>query len=63
MNDVTIILIAQRVASAKGAERIMIIDDGEIKGLGTNEELLANNSIYQDIYYSQLKANGGEDDE
>ena len=63
MNDVTIILIAQRVASAKGAERIMILDDGEIKGLGTNEELLANNSIYQDIYYSQLKANGGEDDE
>ena len=43
--------------------KLKIIDDGEIKGLGTNEELLANNSIYQDIYYSQLKANGGEDDE
>ena len=63
MSDVTIILIAQRVASAKGAEKIMVIDDGEIKGIGTNDELLKTNEVYQDIYYSQLKANGGEDDE
>ena len=63
MSDVTIILIAQRVASAKGAEKIMVIDDGEIKGIGANDELLKTNEVYQDIYYSQLKANGGEDDE
>ena len=61
MNDVTIILIAQRVASAKGAEKIIVLDDGVISGIGTNDELLENNEIYKDIYYSQLKANGGED--
>lgn len=61
MNDVTIILIAQRVASAKGAEKIIVLDDGVISGIGTNNELLENNEIYKDIYYSQLKANGGED--
>ncbi len=62
MDDITIILIAQRVASAKGAEKIMVLDDGKISGIGTSEELLNNNKIYQDIYYSQLKASGGEDD-
>ena len=61
MNDVTIILIAQRVASAKGAEKIIVLDDGVISGIGTSNELLENNEIYKDIYYSQLKANGGED--
>ena len=61
MNNVTIILIAQRVASAKGAQKIIVLDDGCISGIGTNEELLENNEIYKDIYYSQLKSNGGED--
>ena len=61
MDDVTIILIAQRVASAKGAEKIMVIEDGQVAGIGTNDELLESNTVYQDIYYSQLKANGGED--
>ena len=61
MDNVTIILIAQRVASAKGAQKIIVLDDGCISGIGTNEELLENNEIYKDIYYSQLKSNGGED--
>lgn len=60
MDDLTIILVAQRVASAKGAEKIMVLEDGYVSGIGTNDELLKTNSVYQDIYYSQLKDNGGE---
>lgn len=55
MKDTTIFLVAQRVASAKGATRIMVLDDGAVSAIGTNDELLKTSKIYQDIYNSQLK--------
>ena len=55
LKDTTFILVAQRVASAKKAGKIMVLEDGKVSGIGTNDELLENNEVYQDIYYSQLK--------
>ena len=55
LKDTTFILVAQRVASAKKAGKIMVLEDGRVSGIGTNDELLENNEVYQDIYYSQLK--------
>lgn len=55
MDDTTIFLVAQRVASAKGATKILVFDDGAIESIGTNEELLESSPIYQEIYNSQLK--------
>ncbi len=57
---ITKIIIAQRIASVKGADRIAVLDDGKILALGTHEELLKSSEIYQDIYRSQMKE-GGED--
>lgn len=58
---VTKIIIAQRIASVKGADRIAVIDNGEIVACDTHDNLLRDNDIYQEIYYSQLKS-GGEAD-
>ncbi len=52
--DTTKIIIAQRVSSVKDADRIIVMDDGRINGIGTHEELLANNDIYRDVYESQM---------
>ena len=60
MKDTTIFLVAQRVASAKGASNIIVLDDGMIVANGTNDELLKNSPIYQDIYNSQLKQDDTE---
>lgn len=60
-DDITIFLVAQRVASVTGAEKIIVLDEGKIAAVGTNEELLATSSIYQDIYNSQLKKEGGNE--
>ena len=49
----TVILIAQRISSVQNADQILVLDDGTIAGLGTHEELMANNPIYQEIYWSQ----------
>jgi ATP-binding cassette subfamily B multidrug efflux pump len=58
LNETTKIIIAQRVSSIKHADQIVIMDDGKIYAIGTHDELLKNNAIYQDIYYSQEEGAG-----
>ena len=55
LKDSTKIVIAQRISSVKDADVILVMDDGRITGMGTHEELLASNSAYQEIYYSQTE--------
>ena len=59
--DTTKIIIAQRIASVKGADKIAVLDNGRISALGTHEELLETSAIYLDIYQSQMKE-GGQDE-
>lgn len=59
--DTTKIIIAQRISSVEGADVIIVMDNGEINGIGTSEELLKNNAIYREVYESQVK--GGEENE
>ncbi|WP_418616719.1 ABC transporter ATP-binding protein [[Ruminococcus] torques] len=59
--DTTRIIIAQRVSSVEDADVIIVIDKGEISGIGTSEELLKTNAIYREVYESQMK--GGKDSE
>ena len=54
----TKIIIAQRISSVAHADQIIILDDGRISAVGTHEELLASNAIYQDIYHSQQEGAG-----
>lgn len=56
MPETTKIIIAQRTASVEDADRIIVIDKGSIKGIGNHKQLLAENEIYREIYYSQNKA-------
>ncbi len=58
--DVTKIIIAQRIASIKGADRIAVLDNGGISAIGSHEELMQTSEIYRDIYKSQLKEGGEE---
>jgi len=57
--DMTKVIIAQRIASVKDADRIVVIDEGQITHCDTHENLLKTSEIYQDIYNSQLKSGGG----
>lgn len=57
----TKIIIAQRISSVQDADRILVLEDGRIDGLGTHEELLANNKIYQEVYSSQTQGGGDFD--
>jgi ATP-binding cassette subfamily B protein len=57
----TVITIAQRIASVKDCDRIIVLDHGRIVGSGTHEELLAGCETYQDICSSQMKTDGGEE--
>ena len=59
---VTTIIIAQRITSVMDADRIIVIDDGQVHGQGTHAELLANDSIYQEIYASQMEFAGDDGD-
>lgn len=51
--DMTVIIVSQRASSIQYADKIIVMEDGEMAGIGTHEELLAGNEIYQEIYYSQ----------
>ena len=53
LKDTTKLIIAQRISSVEGADRILVMEEGEIVGQGTHEELLKNCEEYQEIYYSQ----------
>ena len=59
--NTTKIIIAQRVTSVEDADRIIVLDEGKISGIGTSRELLKTNKIYQEVYNSQMK--GGEENE
>ena len=59
--DTTKIIIAQRVSSVEDADMIIVMDNGEINGIGTSEELLKTNEIYREVYESQVK--GGAENE
>lgn len=59
--ETTKIIIAQRISSVQDADKIIVLDDGKIAGVGTHDELIENNAIYREVYQSQMK--GGEDNE
>ena len=64
LNDRTVIIVAQRIGTIKNADKILVLHDGEIVGLGSHKELLKNCSIYKEIALSQLseeELNGKED--
>ncbi len=60
--DTTKLIIAQRISSVQHADRIIVLENGEVNGFGTHEELLKTNEIYRDVYESQTQA-GGDFDE
>ena len=55
LSDTTTFIIAQRISSVQDADRIIVMDNGKINGIGTHEELLKNNEIYREVYESQQK--------
>ncbi len=61
--ETTKIIIAQRTSSVEDADRIIVMDNGKIDAIGTSEELLKNNKIYQEVYYSQNKQGTERKDE
>ena len=61
--NTTKIIIAQRISSVQDADMILVLDDGRIDGVGTHEELLLTNKIYQEVYTSQQKGGSEDGDE
>ena len=62
LKDTTKIIIGQRISSIQDADRIIVMNDGQIDGMGTHEELLANNAIYQEVYDMQTQGKGVADE-
>ena len=60
--ETTKIIIAQRISSVEDADRIIVMENGKIDGIGSHEELLKNNGIYREIYTSQNAGNKGQED-
>ena len=61
ISGTTKIIIAQRISSVQDADRILVLENGQINGLGTHAELLATNAIYQEVYNSQTQGGGDFD--
>ncbi|WP_295362126.1 ABC transporter ATP-binding protein [uncultured Pseudoramibacter sp.] len=59
--DMTVFIVSQRTASVMSADQILVLDQGQLVGQGTHEELLAHNQVYQEIYYSQFPKEDGAD--
>lgn len=60
LNETTVIIIAQRIASVKDADRIIVLENGKICGMGTHTDLMKTNEVYRDIYASQMNKGGEE---
>jgi ATP-binding cassette subfamily B protein len=60
MPHTTKLIIAQRISSIQDADRILVLDNGRISGFGVHDELLAQNTVYREVYESQTK--GGDFD-
>lgn len=58
--EITKIIIAQRIASVQDADKIIVLDDGELSAVGTHEQLLQTSEIYREVYESQV---GGKENE
>ena len=58
-DDMTVFIVSQRTSSIQYADQIIVMDDGEVAGIGTHESLLAQNEVYQEIYYSQYEKERG----
>ena len=56
--EMTKIVIAQRISSIEDADKIIIMDNGQINAVGTHEQLIKSNKIYQEVYYSQNRVGG-----
>lgn len=59
--NTTKFIIAQRISSVEDADKIIVLESGKINGFGTHQELLENNEIYRDVYYSQTKGGNGDE--
>jgi ABC-type multidrug transport system fused ATPase/permease subunit len=58
LEGMTVFIVSQRTSSIQSADKIVVLDDGQMVGLGTHEELLESCDVYQEIYHSQFKKKG-----